>query len=78
MKEFSPNAIVHCLIHKMDKFPNPKDTFNGIKVYFEDNLKTNEDIKYLPTSIMDDSIYSAIKDLFKLIIPKSKKLDIWK
>jgi len=76
MKEFSPNAIIHCLIHKMDKFPTPKDTFDGIKAYFKENLKNNEDINYVPTSIMDDSIYSAIKELFKLIIPKSKKLDI--
>jgi Ras-related GTP-binding protein A/B len=76
VKEFSPNAFIHCLIHKMDKFSNPKDTFDGIKVYFKDNLKTDDDINYVPTSIMDDSIYSAIKDLFKLIIPKSKKLDI--
>ncbi len=76
MKKFSPNAFIHCLIHKMDKFSNPIETFQGIKEHFQKNLKTKDEVNFIPTSIMDDSIYSAIKDLFKLIIPKSKKLDI--
>lgn len=77
MKKYSPEGIIFCLIHKMDKFSNREETFERVRDYLNETINlTSQKITILPTSIMNDTIYVAWEQLFKTIIPKSKKLNI--
>ncbi|MHA1727833.1 MAG: ADP-ribosylation factor-like protein [Promethearchaeota archaeon] len=75
IKEYSPKSLLFCFIHKMDKFSNSDETYNGVKNFLKEEIK-NSSIEYISTSIKKDSVYKAMQLLFKSIIPKSKKLNL--
>jgi GTPase SAR1 family protein len=77
MKTHSPDGMVYSFIHKMDQFPNPQEQFMGIRNLVENSIKQlNKEVGLFPTSIHDDSVFEAWEQIFKSIIPKSKKLNI--
>ena len=71
--EYSPNASIFCLLHKMDLLlPDMKDTVvETVKSYFVplESLK----IYYRPTSIYDHSIYMVVGEMIQTLILKNTK-----
>ena len=75
LSEFSPDALIYVLIHKMDKVDITKrdDVFLKRKKQFE--LKAGKiKINCFPTSIWQNTIYKAWSNILGNIIPKIDKI----
>lgn len=75
LSEFSPDALIYLLIHKMDKVDITKrdDVFLKRKKQFE--LKAGKiKINCFPTSIWQNTIYKAWSNILGNIIPKIDKI----
>jgi Ras-related GTP-binding protein A/B len=76
LQEFSPNAKVFVLIHKMDKFKDETekiDKFNRKKKSIEAVSAQFEKVtvkEYFGTSIWDETLYQAWSQIVQLMIPR--------
>lgn len=82
LARYSPDSLIYCFINKIDMFPNRVEVFKRVKRFFDFKTFTKEEfselrqpIIYLSTSVKDNSIFEAFENIFKLIVPKSKRLN---
>ncbi|MHA2362571.1 MAG: ADP-ribosylation factor-like protein [Candidatus Hodarchaeales archaeon] len=72
--KFSPDAVVYCLLHKVDLvIPNLVDQIlESVKEYF----KAPEDleINYFSTSIFNQSVFTVFGNVMKIMLSQSRKV----
>jgi GTPase SAR1 family protein len=73
LEKYSSNAIIYCLLHKMDLvLPDTRDKIlDTLKEFF--NPPENMKIFYRGTSIFDKSIYSAVAEIVQALIIQSSE-----
>ena len=73
LDEFSSNAVIFCLFHKIDLLL--PDMRVQVAETMEDYFSTEKDIKilYRPTSIYNQSIFSVMGEMIQTILSKSLK-----
>ncbi len=67
-----------CFIHKIDLFPDATEKFQHLVDFFKFNPETNrktKNIKFIPTTIFDSSVFTAWTKVIETLMPKSSKLN---
>ncbi|MHA2053234.1 MAG: ADP-ribosylation factor-like protein [Candidatus Hodarchaeales archaeon] len=73
LAEFSPDAVIFCLFHKMDLLlPDMREQVSEKMISFFTPEKDIETI-YRPTSIYDQSVFSVVGEMIQILIRKNVK-----
>ncbi|KAG6814592.1 hypothetical protein H0H92_000121 [Tricholoma furcatifolium] len=73
LRQFSPEAVVFLLVHKMDLAADPQSAFDKKRKELED-VSGEGDVTVFGTSIYDESLYKAWSSIVHTLIPNAAVL----
>ncbi|KAJ1962559.1 hypothetical protein GGI12_002578 [Dipsacomyces acuminosporus] len=76
---FSPNAKVYCLVHKIDLLPSEEEKIATVKGYKSNILRRTQRKRIKPdvfgTSIWDTTLYQAWSSIVHKLVPNMSKIE---